>query len=302
MDKEQLLKIINELSAVTEKRITRAIAILEKSVRNLETELLNAVLQNFVTLLNFTDGVLDNSAENLSKISKLDRVLALFRQNFINPLMKDFAAELLEIAALNATYYEQLGFDENLIKSIAKNNDLIKARIGLSGAKNTVVHGSYIDSLAQTPEVAQRLKLLVLSQLSSRQSSAALTKALANFIKGNADIDGAMVRYYRQYAYDTYNQIHEIKNREFAEGLGLEWFIYVGFVIPTTRKFCANKAGKVFSTKEAMKWKDDPDLIEPKTKSSYQPLIERGRYNCRHMMKYLSKDMAKAIAPEKFKA
>ena len=52
------------------------------------------------------------------------------------------------------------------------------------------------------------------------------------------------------------------------------------------------RAGKVFSTEETKTWKNDPDLVEPKTKDTYSPLIERGRYNCRHWIDYISQETA----------
>lgn len=303
MDKKELLALIEQLSEGTAKRIDKAISTLDKDVKGLESELLNLMLEDLLGKLSFTDGKLNNSAANISQINKLDKLFRKFRQNFLDTRMRDFGIELLDIAALTTDYYSAMGFDAGVIDRIKAANDAIKARIGLEGAQNRIVEGSYLDSLAQTPELKKELRTLMLSEMASKRSVAQVTRNLADFIKTNAaNVDGALTRYYRQYAYDTYNQIYEIKNQEFATGLGLTYFIYVGDIIVTSRAFCAKKAGKVFSTKDAEKWRDDPDLVNKKSKASYVPLIEKGRYNCRHQLCYISESMAKRLAPEKFGA
>ncbi len=105
-------------------------------------------------------------------------------------------------------------------------------------------------------------------------------------------------RYLRQYAYDSFNNVFEAGNNLAAQALGLEYFIYEGTVIDTTRPFCAKKAGKVFSTEEAKEWVNDADLIDKKTRGSYRPLIERGRYNCRHQIRYISDTLAFTLRPD----
>jgi hypothetical protein len=300
MDTKELLKIIEQLSGYTEKRIVAAIAALEKQNKGLQSELLNLLLQDFVSKITLKEGKIELTAANLAKVSELDKLFSNFKVEFIDDQMSKFTEELLQIAELNGEYYAALGFDQKVVDGISKANELIKARIGVTGSKNAIVPGGYLDTLAQTAEVKQVLKNIVISQITTTRNVQEFTKAIGNFVKGTPDVDGALVRYYRQYAYDSYNQVLEVKNQEFAKGLGLKWFIYVGSVIQTTRPFCSKRAGKVFSTDEVAKWKDDTDLIQPSTKDSYAPLLERGRYNCRHMIKYVSEEMAKRLAPEKF--
>jgi hypothetical protein len=300
MDTKELLKIIEQLSGYTEKRIVAAIAALEKQNKGLQSELLNLLLQDFVSKITLKEGKIELTAANLAKVSELDKLFSNFKVEFIDDQMSKFTEELLQIAELNGEYYAALGFDQKVVDGISKANELIKARIGVTGSKNAIVPGGYLDTLAQTAEVKQVLKNIVISQITTTRNVQEFTKAIGNFVKGTPDVDGALVRYYRQYAYDSYNQVLEVKNQEFAKGLGLKWFIYVGSVIQTTRPFCSKRAGKVFSTDEAETWKNDPDLIQPSTSASYNPLLERGRYNCRHMIKYVSEEMARRLAPDKF--
>jgi hypothetical protein len=102
-----------------------------------------------------------------------------------------------------------------------------------------------------------------------------------------------LVGYYQQYAYDTYSKVREISNLHYADELGLQNFIYTGGVILSSRQFCIKKNGKVFSKKEAVNsWPHDSDLIDKKHLASYNPLIDRGRNNCRHFLMYVSDELA----------
>lgn len=137
-----------------------------------------------------------------------------------------------------------------------------------------------------------------MQSISSNPSLKDYTNGLEGLIVGNKNTAGVLQKYYRQYAYDSYSQVSEISNREFANALDLKYFIYEGSIIDTTRAFCASKAGKVFSIEEALtEWPKDKNLLGDR--STYiAPLIERGRWNCRHMIRYIPDELAFYLRPE----
>lgn len=198
---------------------------------------------------------------------------------------------LLDAVDEVSKYFESLGFKK--AASIAESvTNTIRAVIGLEG--ETIVAGGFIDNLASMSTV--REGVLSFARLSA--ASGIEYSAYQSGVKSILQNSGIVGDYFRRYAYDAYNEVREIANVQFAEGLGLKYFIYEGSVISTTRKFCSKKAGKVFSTEEAKKWKNDPDLIEQSTKATYKPLIERGRYNCRHFINYISDELAFVLRPD----
>jgi hypothetical protein len=74
----------------------------------------------------------------------------------------------------------------------------------------------------------------------------------------------------------------------------------VGDVIKDSRTFCIKKAGKVFAVIEAdTEWPTDPDLIGKGSGIPYTPRIDRGRWNCRHRIRYISEELAKKLDPKK---
>ena len=73
--------------------------------------------------------------------------------------------------------------------------------------------------------------------------------------------------------------------KKYAERIGLRTFIYTGGLIQTSRDFCEDRNGKVFTIEEAEEWKDLNWDGKPEI---YNPLIDLGGYNCRHFPAWIS--------------
>lgn len=70
-----------------------------------------------------------------------------------------------------------------------------------------------------------------------------------------------------------------------GEQLGLDYFLYAGGLIKTSRPFCQERAGKIFSVAEAKTWDNGQGL----------PVIPYlGGWNCRHTMVFMDLEKAKA--------
>lgn len=283
---------IGKLSERLERRINQAVDRLDGDAKAMEKELLRLILEKFVGRLKVgADGKIIVSPRNLVLVSELENLFLAYRSEFVAGSLRPLSGEYLDIIEMTGAYYTEMEFPENVVARVAESNAAIEARLGLDGKR--IVKDGYLYRLGQTLEVRDRLKNFVLNAITTGANLKDFTEGLKVKVVGNKDVDGELVRYFRQYAYDTFNQVHEVKNKEFAAALGLQWFIYTGSIIKTTRKFCRKKAGKVFSTEEAESdWPTDPDLIGKKRPEPYSPLIDRGRWNCRHFIKYISAPMA----------
>jgi hypothetical protein len=291
---DEIRRTFRRMAAIS-KRISEGIdgdiAALDSELRRLQAELLAIINKDLIGGLSIGEGgIVANGVRNLSKVAKVDAIFAKFRRLFLRSLVSIFGQNLLKVAGKVADYFRASDFRQDSVERVARTNAAIEARIGIVDGK--LIVGGYLDTLANTDALKQELKTFMLRSIINGVSLADLTAGLASLVVGNADADGFLVRYFRQYAYDTFNQVREIKNQEFADGLNLKWFLYQGSLIETSRRFCEKRAGKVFSTEETKTWKNDPDLVEQKTKDTYNPLIERGRYNCRHWIDYISQETA----------
>ena len=270
---------------------------LNKRVLFIQENIFDALLEQIRDRLDITDGRIERTAANIQRVNRFGATFDIMKRAAIARELRNFAAEVVDVANFSAAYFEEMDFGVKR-SQVESALDLVRATIGIS-KDGAILPGSYLERLGTAAEVREEIRAYVVNAINSRAAYSDFTKGFAQLVKGGKDVDGAYLRYWRQYAYDTFNQTHEIVNGALAEDLKLKYFIYQGSVIDNTRDFCRKKAGKVFSTDEALKlWPNDPALIDKKTKAQYRPLIDRGRYNCRHFLTYISEATAKKLRPD----
>lgn len=268
-----------------------------KRVAGLQEKLLNQILSELLKDLDFdASGLLKTTVKNYARTAQVDTVFNAFRNVFQRGMLKDFANTLLDIPTISAPYYKKIGIKASKVDRVIKSTNFLESYIGFR--KGKVIKGSYIDRLGKGEQITAQIKDTLLNAISSNASLSDYTKGLKQLIVGDDKKPGIMERYYKQYAYDTFSQVDSITQDHIAKELDLVYFVYEGSLIQTSRPFCEKRAGKVFHVRETDDWKDDPDLVDKKTADSYQPLIERGRYNCRHWLRYVTKDTAIEMRPE----
>jgi hypothetical protein len=274
---------------------------LEKNVSGLQNDLMQLIMSDYIGKFDVKDGKLVVSQKNLRLAAELDRIMDLFNSEFQQSVLKKTANDMLKMTGMSVEYYTAMGFSEKTLKSIEEKTGFISTRIGIT-KKGEIIKGSYLDSLSQNTEVRMELKDYVLNSISTAKPYNEYLKGFRETVVGGKEINGALERYYSQYAYDSFNQVEAAIENKFATELDLKYFIYSGGIIATSRAFCRKRAGKVFSIEETANWKCDPDLIgKPKGQKcddSYNPLIDRGRYRCRHVIQYISDEMAFKLRPE----
>lgn len=281
----------------TEKEIVDKMAAIKRKISVSERSLVGRLLADFAPELEYKDGELRVTTRNLARLQILEKVMAEFAGDEAKALIERFAVDLLEVAGRNESYYLLAGFDEAKVKAIAEDTALIRARIGL-GEKGRILKGGYLDRLATAPEARQKILDYVVNSMASRKGPKAFVTGLKELVQGGAKSEGVITKHWEGAAFDSYNQVREISNLHMANELELNYFVYTGGVIDSTRRFCEKRNRKVFSRAETANWKNDPDLIDPATKDTYNPLIERGRYNCRHFIMWISDQRAKELRPD----
>lgn len=285
-----LLEIIRLWALDFETSFTDLQASLERKLRLAEASLLRGILTDVLPKLGQTDGRLQSGIKNLAKANLIERVFDELGET--DEVLKQYTESLLAISGKDAAYYLAAGFDKAKVSRIASDLSILRQVIGIN-EKGELAKEGFLFRLGQSGEVRTRLKQYVQIAISTGQKLIDFTRGLKELIRGTKETNGALVGYYQQYAYDTYSKVREISNLHYADELGLQNFIYTGGVILSSRQFCIKKNGKVFSKKEAVeKWPTDPDLIDKKHLASYNPLIDRGRNNCRHFLMYISDELA----------
>jgi len=239
-------------------------------------------------------GNLKANVSNMRMAIKLDQFFDDLDSEVLRKINTRYGEDMLKLTDMASKYYSALGSPKEIIESLAEKARFIEQSIGIKDSK--IIKGSYLDTITKMPEVRQQLKNYVIESTASKKGYSEYLRGMKEIVVGTKVRDGILEKYYKQFAYDTFNQTDAAINKHYADSLNLTWFVYAGSLIDTSRPFCRKRAGKTFSTEESEKWKCDPDLIgKPKgvkCDPKYNPLIERGRYNCRHTIRYITNDMA----------
>jgi len=273
----------------------------DRSVLNAQRVLLDRVVNFLLSNLTFRDGVVENSVRNLALVSRVDEIFLAWERETMPGVLVGLVDGLFAVTAMTGKMYDGMGALAT-IQGITENNAAIRAAIGIDEA-GRVVRGSALYELSAAAPVRTGLKDVVLRAVQTGTSLRDFQGIVRLYMQGNRQATGRLQSYWRTYTYDLFNQVQEAKNQQFAEDLELDWFLYVGDIISDSRDFCRKKAGKIFAVVEAKnEWPKDRDLPGKKSGIPYRPLLDRGRWNCRHRIRYITEEMARQIDEKKVDA
>ena len=140
--------------------------------------------------------------------------------------------------------------------------------------------------------VRDQIAAYVNNAIAQKAGKTAFTKGFKDLITTNKDGVGAMQKYFKTYVHDTIYQLKRTNDDYMAEQLGLNYAVYQGTVIDTTRDFCAARVGNVYSRDEIARW---ATLNYPYFPTPYDPFIDMGGYNCRHWYDWVSDEVAEEL-------
>jgi hypothetical protein len=312
----RLPRRLNEILKKKEAFLDELRSKFEGTALKLQTNLFEDIMSDIIPGLDVKDGVLLDNAHNYRLISELNRVYGAFEVKAIGTILPQINTGIEGITTLNTTYFSLAipnaieRFDK-IIEGVKVITDL---KIGLRTGK--MIRGGYLMSTLKTDAALTELKQLLLKLVTSQVGMKEFINAIKENVNGTDLKSGVYDRQLKRYAYDTYQQYDAAYNKKLAEEFGMKYFIYQGGIIKDSRDFCVCHNDKVFSIEESELWKtwtpqDCTDYPEgwPKQKDlsehpgymdypGYDPMVDRGGYNCRHILGFMSDELAQKLRPD----
>lgn len=291
----------------------------DSQIIGLQGLLLDEILQSLIPKLEIRNGIILETANNYRVLQDIETTFRRFQAVTYEKLLPSVVKSTDRISNLSKAYFTVTfaptipeRFD-SILKAAKKLTD---ARLGLAGGK--IVRGGLLWSITKLDSTA--LKYFVSQAVTSGMSMKDFIKEIRSRIMGVGENAGLFERQVKRYAYDIYQQYDASYNMTLAKEFGMKYFIYQGGLVADSRDFCIAHNEKVLSTDEAEKWKDwTPDVsikngdfppgyvVQQKDTHAhpgymdypgYDPLIDRGGYNCRHFISYISDGLAFKLRPE----
>ena len=262
---------------------------LRKSVNGLGRDLWSQVLDKYISLLEVEEGRLISNASNQSLVQSINGIFKDWNDKDHLPVVEGYGKDLLTISSLNETYFDTFSTNSDLYSRTSKSiiNDSRRA-LGLN-TSGDFLSGGFLDNFTKDTRIQTELKNLSNGAINSRTPFADFKAQVRELLQGSDARQSRLQDYYQVFAYDTYQTYDRTESNKYAEALGMDAFIYGGGKIATTRQFCCQRNGLIWTKEEASKWKTLRFDGKPK---NYDPLRDLGGFGCRHTTQWISNEVA----------
>lgn len=289
---------------------------LNASIVRLQSKLMDSIVDDVILELDVVDGIIQDTPKNYQLLASLDKVFKGFAVDQAKVLLPQLTSATETITAISNKYFLAVASEsilQRFDKVIEGAKEITDLRFGLKGGK--FVRGGVLEDLFSQfggTEVKQIMSKAISGNMDKRE----FLKQMRGFVTGTEDKPGISERKWKQFAYDVYQQHDASYNKKLADEFGMKYFIYQGGLIDDSRDFCAAHNNKVWSNEEAETWPmwtpnmgEYPAGWEVKAKMvsevpsymnypGYDPFQDRGGYNCRHQLGYISDELAFKLRPD----
>lgn len=277
---------------------------MESSVVKLQSKLFNDIVSNLIPELDVKDGIIQDNAKNYRLLSVLDKTYKDFNVVSSQVIFNQVVGATAKIADLSKNYFNVLmtgNLPARFDKVISTTDKLINLRLGLDGGK--LVRGGFLQSFFDSNTIGTDLKQMTSKAVTSNLDMKEYVKMLQDKITGTKEYTGGLERQFQRYGYDLYQQYDAAYNKTLGNEFGFTYFVYQGGLIKDSRAFCVEHNNKVYSIEESESWGSwvDPETGEVPSYlgyPGYDPLIDRGGYNCRHSLGWVDEEIAKGMRPD----
>lgn len=253
-------------------------------VNKAQYEILNRILTRLSKLSLDGSGNIKMTADNLRVVQSISGDLGtIFNESEYVASVTDFAASFDISKAVSDKYFRS-AFPEYSNGKFADNVFDMYKKQAIENLSSSTIETQFLAPL----------KTQMTQMVSSGMSFTESVQALRKYAVGDGNVDGKLLQYSRQIAYDTIAQTDRAYTSAVAEELGAEWFFYGGGLLKTSRGFCKERNGKHYHYKEVEDWaalKWDGKMANTTKQSIFENL---GGYNCNHVLIPVSIDQVPA--------
>lgn len=260
-------------------------------VSDLDVELWKRV-RELTEKIRTEEGRITSSAANYSLLGELNKIGREIKDGEKRKLIGDVVDDLIKQGDLVKMYFnkflelERTGIQRKVHKELLY-------RIGYDG-KGFVDRGVLFDLYNDDSPIRQ-VKAMTVKAIASGKAFKEFVDDMEGFVLGDENKLGVTSAHLLTATRDVFAQNDRSLTKQYADELGLDKFIFSGGLMRTTRDFCRQRNGKIFTRKEIESWKDLDFDGKP---AGYSPFYDVGGYNCRHVLDPISDEVAQELQDE----
>lgn len=273
--------LLNKLGRNKDKSIDKAKKSLTKETLLAQKRLTKFVVNQYLPNLDVSDGVIKNTNANIVKANNIGKLTSFINNEINKTLEKRYLQSFKDIGSKSVDYFNEFNITPKQRAAILKRNRQL-VRIFVSGL---------FDNNQLVADVANSTSKAVVSGLPYSD----LKEAIEGQINGVDGRKGAIERYHYNNGFDEIQAYSRNLDNNFSKKLSLNYAIYTGGEIKTTRSFCDSRNGKVFNREEI---EEMGKLQWQGKKPDNNIFTDMGGYNCRHYWNWISYELAKRLRPD----
>jgi hypothetical protein len=266
----------SELAASIENLILEAGDKYARSIRRVQNQLYDDLILKLKDL-ELKEGYIVQNAGNrrILREAQAQFDLTIANSNYQSSLDK-YLRLIPQINELNAAYFKTIESafvpNKNFLKSLQ--SQTIKT-------VNSLILQDGLKAQVQIP-----LNQLLEQNISIGGTFKGLLKQVQDFVKGNSELEGRLLKYTGVFVRDTLFQYSRATQEAVTNDLGLEWYLFSGPVIKGgrgsegSRGWCLEKKGKFFHRKEIEEWANESWAGRNPLTTSSSIFTLVGGYNC----------------------
>lgn len=279
---------------------------LSKRVLRSQENLRRTLIDQLTDMLLMDGNRIASNASNLQSASRLiDQIFQQWQRSQGMDIIEFVGSSIFGIHNLNTRYYTSFLNASEVSAAGEKALALTLSRYGVN-RDGSIDPDGYLFDIISDNSVSRQLKSVVNRLISSGDPVTEMRKNV-NQTLGTRGV-GAIERTVSEGLPSGMLQIDRETNNQMSTDLGLDYAIYQGGEIQTTRPFCEERNNKVFTRDEIRRFGTPSDQYGGYTNKSqgqfqgktriYDPFEDLGGYNCRHFYSWISKDLAVRMRPD----
>lgn len=291
-------KTIVRLAGQRTALIDRLVAALEKRVESGQSAFLRMLVTDLVDTLDRDGDTVKNTLRNKRLVGMVDTIYNRYLKTHGIEAVASIADGMKKIVDFNGRYFGTFSTPAKMQPIQKQVKESLGAWLGLT-ERGALEKNGYLDTLIRSTPVKNKIKDMIMGGVVSQKGFFEMKKGLREYLGSQEGQQaaqkkpGAMMQYYRNFVFDTFSVADRTAAKVTADKLGMNYAIYEGGLIKTSREFCKERNGKVFTRAEIAKF--DPDEAK---QPGYNPFTDLGGYGCRHHLNYIPEVLALALRPD----
>lgn len=262
----------NELARAIEELILAADAKFAASMNRVQNKLYEELLLVIKSLEVDPEGYILQSAANRKVLTEAEaKISEIFGSNLYQGAVESYVFQIPKIDELNQKYFTTIPkFKENkqFLKSLQ--NQTIK----------TVEKYILQDGLES--QVISPLSQILNQNVNSGGKYSGFLQQIRDYVLGNDKVEGRALSYSRTFLRDSMFTYSRTYQQSVTTDLALEFYLYSGGAVDTTREFCLERVGRYFHHKEVEKWASLTWAGKKAGTTESSIFLFAGGWNCGH--------------------